>query len=72
MTVSTHVLDAVHGRPAAGIAVSLCSADGTEVGSGVTDADGRVARLAGDLPSGTYRLRFASRTTSTTRSIPRS
>jgi 5-hydroxyisourate hydrolase len=58
MSVSTHVLDAVQGRPAAGIAVSLTSSSGAQVGAGVTDADGRVAALAGDLEPGVYRLRF--------------
>lgn len=58
MSVSTHVLDAVHGRPAAGVAVSLTSASGAQVGAGVTDADGRVTALAGDLEPGVYRLHF--------------
>lgn len=59
MSVSTHVLDAVRGAPAAGVEVSLSAADGSVVASAVTDADGRVAALAGELPAGTYRLRFA-------------
>jgi 5-hydroxyisourate hydrolase len=59
MSVSTHVLDAVRGRPAAGVAVSLTTATGDEVATGVTDADGRVGALAGDLPAGVYRLAFA-------------
>src|SRR2546426_6433032 len=62
--ITTHVLDTARGRPAAGIAVSLAwqTGDGwTELASGRTDADGRVADL---LPArvqdaaGTYRLRF--------------
>lgn len=43
-TVSTHVLDTALGRPAQGISVTL-ERDGREVGSGVTDADGRVSDL---------------------------
>jgi 5-hydroxyisourate hydrolase len=59
VSVSTHVLDAVLGRPAPGIAVTLLSVDDTVVAADVTDRDGRVAALAGDLPPGVYRLRFA-------------
>jgi 5-hydroxyisourate hydrolase len=59
VSVSTHVLDAVRGRPAAGVAVRLSAADGTEVASGVTDGEGRVRELAGALPDGVYRLAFA-------------
>jgi 5-hydroxyisourate hydrolase len=57
-SLSTHVLDAVTGTPAVGIALEV-TADGTPVAVGVTDADGR-ARLAEDLAPGTYRLRFAT------------
>ena len=57
-TLSTHVLDTSVGRPATGIRVSLESASGAALGEGVTDADGRVADLAGDLPAGDLRLRF--------------
>jgi 5-hydroxyisourate hydrolase len=59
VTVSTHVLDAVRGAPAAGIAVSLSGADGSAIASALTDADGRVTALAGELAPGVYRLRFA-------------
>jgi 5-hydroxyisourate hydrolase len=58
MTISTHVLDAALGRPAAGVAVRL---DGPAGSSAVatTDADGRVVDLAsGALEPGDYRLRF--------------
>lgn len=57
MTLSTHVLDTEHGRPAAGVRVELYADDGTRVGEGVTDADGRVAEL-GAGEAGTYRLVF--------------
>ena len=57
VSVSTHVLDAVRGRPARGIVVTLASSSGSQVASGITDVDGRAA-LAGDLPAGVYRLSF--------------
>jgi 5-hydroxyisourate hydrolase len=55
-SLSTHVLDTAAGRPAGGVAVELIS-DGATVTSAETDDDGR-ARLAEDLPPGTYRLVF--------------
>jgi 5-hydroxyisourate hydrolase len=61
-SLSTHVLDAVSGAPAAGMAVSLEQRrDGTwsSLGGGVTDDDGRIRELApSDLAPGTYRLTF--------------
>ncbi len=60
--VTTHVLDAVTGRPATGIAVTLEASDGTIVGSGSTDADGRIAELGPEaLPAGDYHVRFDTR-----------
>jgi 5-hydroxyisourate hydrolase len=56
MTLSTHVLDTERGRPAAGVRVELFRGDEL-VGSGETDDDGRIARLA-DAGPGTYRLVF--------------
>jgi 5-hydroxyisourate hydrolase len=60
--VSTHVLDTAAGRPAAGITVrlqSVAAGGSTDVGSAVTDADGRAADLGpAELASGTYRLVF--------------
>ena len=56
--LSTHVLDAVSGRPAAGIAVTLTAADGAALASARTDTDGRVAALADGLAPGVYRLTF--------------
>ena len=50
MTLSTHVLDAGSGRPAAGVPLTLHrqAGDGWEpVGAGVTDDDGRCRGLAG-------------------------
>ncbi|MFL6845767.1 MAG: hydroxyisourate hydrolase [Allosphingosinicella sp.] len=58
-TLSTHVLDTMHGRPAAGMAVALSGPDG-EIGRGATNADGRCPGLApGPLAPGRYTLRFA-------------
>ena len=56
MTVSTHVLDTEHGRPAQGVRVELWQAEEL-VGAGETDADGRIREL-GDGDPGTYRLVF--------------
>ena len=54
--ISTHVLDTALGVPARGVRVELY--DGDElVGSGETDDDGRIRRLA-DAAPGTYRLVF--------------
>jgi 5-hydroxyisourate hydrolase len=59
MSVSTHVLDAVAGRPAAGIAVRLFAGDDL-LAEGVTDRDGR-CRLTEDATGvGTHRLVFAT------------
>ena len=60
-TLTTHVLDTTLGKPAQGIPVVLEHA-GAVVGSGTTDADGRVPGLVpagGTLAAGSYRLRFA-------------
>lgn len=60
-TLSTHVLDTTRGRPAAGIGVVLEALDGTVVGDGITDGDGRVATIGPErLDDGDYRLRFAT------------
>jgi 5-hydroxyisourate hydrolase len=65
MSITTHVLDTAIGRPAAGIEVHLERQmnDGSwsAVGSGRTDADGRVRNLmppASEPIAGTYRLTF--------------
>jgi len=61
-TISTHVLDTTRGEPAAGVAVTLWRLDGKEhvsQGTRETDADGRIADLAGGaLAAGTYRMSF--------------
>lgn len=56
-SLSTHVLDTAAGRPAAGVRVEL-TRDGEPVAAAETDSDGR-ARLAEDLPAGSYRLAFS-------------
>jgi len=56
MSLSTHVLDTGAGRPARGVRVELFRGDEL-VGSGETDADGRIAALAETEP-GAYRLVF--------------
>lgn len=60
--VTTHVLDAVTGLPAAGVAVTLWSqadAGWVEIGSGATDADGRLGTLGPvALLPGIYQVRF--------------
>ena len=60
MSISTHVLDAVAGTPAPGMHLRLGRADGTPVGTGWTNADGRCPELTEglELEVGTYRLRF--------------
>jgi 5-hydroxyisourate hydrolase len=61
--VTTHVLDATSGRPATGIEVTLerqAGADWQPVGSGRTDADGRIGDFGpADLERGVYRVSFA-------------
>ncbi len=57
--VTTHVLDAGLGVPAAGIAVALSGPDDLIIAVGETNADGRVPELGPDrLPEGDYRLEF--------------
>lgn len=64
MSLSTHVLDAVRGRPAAGVQVEVQQQDGDawrRRATGATDADGRVAGLmaSADMAAGVYRIVFA-------------
>jgi 5-hydroxyisourate hydrolase len=61
--ITTHVLDAARGRPAANLKVELHLKSGENwksVGMGVTDENGRCATLLGGTPliAGTYRLTF--------------
>ncbi|KAB1656744.1 hydroxyisourate hydrolase [Pseudoclavibacter chungangensis] len=57
--VTTHILDAALGRPAADVAIVLETSSGERIVSARTDADGRVKDLGPDrLEAGDYRLRF--------------
>ncbi|HEX6027282.1 MAG TPA: hydroxyisourate hydrolase [Solirubrobacter sp.] len=56
MSLSTHVLDTVHGRPAAGVTIELRRGN-VVLETAVTNDDGR-ARFA-DPPAGEYELVFA-------------
>jgi 5-hydroxyisourate hydrolase len=57
--VTTHVLDAALGLPAAGVSVALSDPTGEVIATGVTNADGRVPELGPEvLPAGDYRLEF--------------
>ena len=58
MSLSTHVLDAMSGRPAAGVAVTLTDATGAALTAATTNDDGRIPNLGDDLPAGFYRLQF--------------
>lgn len=61
--ITTHVLDTVKGRPAAGVRVRLERREGAgwmAVAQGATNPDGRCSDLAGDAAAGTYRLTFAT------------
>jgi 5-hydroxyisourate hydrolase len=59
VSVSTHVLDTVLGRPAAGIAVRLFARNDL-LAEGVTDADGRCRLIEGATGGGVHRLVFAT------------
>lgn len=71
MTVSTHVLDASLGIPAAGVAVTLSRRAEVwhDLESGLTDADGR-HRFRADTPAGTYRLTFLTGPYFDARAVP--
>ncbi|MCO7219466.1 hydroxyisourate hydrolase [Klenkia sp. PcliD-1-E] len=64
MSVSTHVLDSVLGRPAAGMVVQLFAVSATDgpelLGEGVTDADGRFRLADHDTGTGAHRVVFAT------------
>ncbi|MCZ2810784.1 MULTISPECIES: hydroxyisourate hydrolase [unclassified Modestobacter] len=59
MSVSTHVLDAVAGRPAAGMTVQLLD-DAGQVAAGVTDADGRCRLTEEPTAAGPHRIVFGT------------
>jgi 5-hydroxyisourate hydrolase len=62
--ITTHILDLSAGTPAAGVRVTLSrveTAGQTVIGTGVTDADGRlrdIARGQAAVAAGTYELTF--------------
>ena len=58
MRLSTHVLDAMSGKPAADVTVTLTDHGGECLAVASTDDDGRIAQLGDDLPAGVYRLHF--------------
>jgi 5-hydroxyisourate hydrolase len=65
VTISTHVLNATTGQPAAGLELTLGQQDGDgwrELSRRATDQDGRVRDLAGDVAPGTYRIVFQTGT----------
>lgn len=63
--ITTHVLDLASGRPAMGVGIELAVSDGAgwkSLGSGTTDADGRLQTLLAPgtkLEPAVYRLVFA-------------
>ena len=58
--ITTHILDASLGRPAADVEVRLESAAGEAVATGRTNSDGRIPELGPEaLEPGAYRLVFA-------------
>ncbi|UVE96483.1 hydroxyisourate hydrolase [Dietzia sp. B32] len=59
MSLSTHALDTATGTPAVGLGYRLTDSAGTELASGITDADGRGPDLARvEIGAGVYRLAF--------------
>lgn len=68
-TLSTHVLDAAAGTPAAGVSVTLTEASGAAVAHAQTDDDGRVKTIADALAAGRYRLHFDTESYFATRDV---
>lgn len=58
--LTTHVLDAALGRPAAGVEVSLSTDAGTLVARATTGSDGRAGVGPDLLAPGGYEIRFAT------------
>jgi 5-hydroxyisourate hydrolase len=63
--ITSHILDTSVGKPAEGVLITLMQQEGDDwqvLGSGETNADGRVADFKydkGKLPGGVYKLNFA-------------
>ena len=74
MGLSTHVLDTMHGQPAAGMALELYVTRGesaTLAGRFTLDANGRAALLdAAKLAQGTYRIVFGVAAYFRSRGVP--
>lgn len=59
--ITTHILDTVSGKPAAGIRLRLEKRDGNQwiaISESATDSDGRCRDLGDNAPPATYRLTF--------------
>jgi 5-hydroxyisourate hydrolase len=62
--ITTHILDTTRGKPAQDVAIMLFQQQGSdwkELGSGLTNADGRLPDLLNKdviLPAGIYKIRF--------------
>ena len=73
--ITTHILDVSIGKPAAGVRVTLARVQDGErspVGSGVTDADGRLKNLVPSAPgpdAGVFELTFETGPYFTSRDI---
>jgi 5-hydroxyisourate hydrolase len=60
--ITTHILDTVLGKPAAGIGVRLEQFDEDSwllLAETATDGDGRCSNLCSEAPAGQYRLTFS-------------
>jgi 5-hydroxyisourate hydrolase len=57
-SLSTHVLDTTHGRPAADVSLTLSDENGALLFAGATNEDGRCPGLPA-LERGRYKLTFA-------------
>ena len=61
--ITTHILDTVLGKPAAGVGVRLEIFDDDSwmlLAESATDSDGRCRNLCSDVPAGLYRLTFST------------
>jgi 5-hydroxyisourate hydrolase len=61
-SITTHILDAVTGRPAAEVTIQLEKLESDAwltIATGATDADGRCRELCPNTGEGVYRLNFA-------------
>jgi len=59
MSISTHVLDTIQGKPAESVPFRLFSGGDKELASGTTNSDGRTSDLARvRLDEGLYRMEF--------------